>query len=104
MSLLFTLKGRSSTLLTDFPPPIRLASPNCYGPALLTFHSYNTIPNVEDGTFLIVEGNLNVTGAGTVQLVNNAGAFLSDIGEYELYRHRIEFIRVPGRVSTIRRY
>lgn len=50
MSLLLTLKGHSSTLSTDFSPPIRLDSSYSYGLALLSFHSYNSIPNVEGGS------------------------------------------------------
>lgn len=50
MSQLFTLKGCSSTLSTDFSPPIRLNTNYNYGIALLSFHSYNSIPNIEDGS------------------------------------------------------
>lgn len=50
MSQLLTLKGRSSTLSTDFSPPIRLNPNYSYGLALLSFHSYNSIPNVEKGS------------------------------------------------------
>lgn len=47
MSLLLSLKGRSSILSTDFLPPIQLDPENNYGLALLSFHSYNSIPNIE---------------------------------------------------------
>lgn len=47
MSIILTIKGRSSILSTDFQPPIDLNS--AYGLALLSFHSYNSIPNIEKG-------------------------------------------------------
>lgn len=53
-------------------------------------------------SFLVIEGKLDITGNGTVKLVNNAGAFLFDSVEYELYGHRIEYVRDPGRLSAIR--
>lgn len=56
MSLLFTLKGHSSTLSTDFSPPIQLDPKYSYGLALLSFHSYNTIPNVDAGTEIVLKG------------------------------------------------
>lgn len=47
MSLLFTLKDRSSILSVDFPVPIELNRDFNYGLALIGFYSYNTIPNVQ---------------------------------------------------------
>lgn len=49
MSLLFTLKGVSSTLSIDFVNPLQLSNENTYGLALVGFHSYNSIPNIEEG-------------------------------------------------------
>lgn len=50
MSLIFTLKSRNSTALTiDFVNPIQLDSDSEYGIALLGFHSYNSVPNIEEG-------------------------------------------------------
>lgn len=48
MSMLFILKGYSSTLWTDFAPLVRLDPNYSYGIAQLSFHSYNGIPNIED--------------------------------------------------------
>lgn len=50
MSLILTLKGRSSTLSIDFVPPLQLDPNYDYGLALLSFHSYNSIPNIEAGS------------------------------------------------------
>lgn len=50
MSLIFTLKSRDSTLKIDFVNPIQLESDSEYGIALLGFHSYNSIPNIEEGS------------------------------------------------------
>lgn len=54
MSLILTLKGRSSILSTDFVPPIELDSDYNYGLALLSFHSYNSIPNIEKNSYLYI--------------------------------------------------
>jgi len=50
MSETFTLKSRSSTFSIDFPTPIVLDPNYEYGLALIGFYSYNTIPNIEEGT------------------------------------------------------
>lgn len=47
MSLLFTLQGFSSTLSIDFNIPIHLESDFEYGLALLGFHTYNSVPNID---------------------------------------------------------
>lgn len=49
MSVILTLKGRSSVLSIDFQTPILLDPEHSYGLALLSFHSYNSIPNIEKG-------------------------------------------------------
>lgn len=49
MSLIFTLKGNSSTLTIDLVNPIQLDIDSDYGIALIGFHSYNSIPNIEEG-------------------------------------------------------
>lgn len=48
--MLLTLTGHSSVLSADFHPPILVDKP--YGLALLSFHSYNSIPNIEEGSKL----------------------------------------------------
>lgn len=50
MSEIFTLIGRTPTLSTDFLNPIVLDPNYQYGLALIGFHSYNTIPNIEEHT------------------------------------------------------
>lgn len=58
MSTILTLKSRTSTLAINFAPPIHLESESDYGLALLSFHSYNSIPNIETGQkFYIYENN-----------------------------------------------
>lgn len=50
MSLTFTLKGYSSSSLSaDLYPPIELDSEYEYSIALIGFHTYNSIPNIEEG-------------------------------------------------------
>lgn len=46
MSTIFTLTGESSVLSADFNPPIFLDEENEYVMGLLSFESYNTIPNI----------------------------------------------------------
>lgn len=49
MSQIFTLKGNSHVLSVDFINPIQL-NPNAdYALALISFHSYNSIPNIDSG-------------------------------------------------------
>lgn len=55
-------------------------------------------------SFLILKGSLNKTGNGTVNMVNNAGAFLFDSVKFELYGQIMEYVRDPGRISTTREY
>lgn len=50
MSLILTLQDDSSTLSADFEPPIQLDPHSNYGLALLGFHCYNSIPNIEKGS------------------------------------------------------
>ncbi len=50
MSVIFTLKSRTPTLSIDFPNPIQLNPNYQYGLALIGFHSYNTIPNIDKNT------------------------------------------------------
>lgn len=49
---MLTLKGRSTTLSIEFVPLLQLDSNFSYGLALLNFHSYNCIPNIEAGSKL----------------------------------------------------
>jgi len=58
MSIVFTIKGRTSTLSIDFVNPIELKPGFQYGLGLIGFYTYNTIPNVEENTyFFYVENN-----------------------------------------------
>lgn len=49
MSQIFTLRGRSSTLSVDFYNPIDLDLQYDYSLALIGLHTYNSIPNIEEG-------------------------------------------------------
>lgn len=49
MSRTFTLKGNTSSLSAEFYPPIELDSRYDYSIALIGFHTYNSIPNIEEG-------------------------------------------------------
>lgn len=49
MSQIFTLRGRSSTLSVDFYNPIVLDPQYDYSVALIGLHTYNSIPNIEEG-------------------------------------------------------
>lgn len=48
MSVLFTLKDRSPILSIDLPTPIELDPNYQYGIALIGFHTYNSIPNIDE--------------------------------------------------------
>lgn len=49
MSQIFTLRGRTSTLSVDFYNPIVLDQYHNYSLALIGLHTYNSIPNIEEG-------------------------------------------------------
>jgi len=49
MSRTFSLRGTSSVLSTDFYPPLELEPSSEYALTLLSLHTYNTIPNIEEG-------------------------------------------------------
>lgn len=49
MSQIFTIRGRGATLSIDFYNPIELDSEYDYALALIGFHTYNSIPNIEEG-------------------------------------------------------
>ncbi|CAH2019507.1 unnamed protein product [Acanthoscelides obtectus] len=49
MSQIFTLKSHTSTLSIDFVNPIRLEDGSDYGLSLLSFYSYNSVPNIDEG-------------------------------------------------------
>lgn len=59
MSQIFTLKGRTSTLSIDFTNPIELNREAEYGLALIGFHSYNSIPNIERAKFYYQDNKVN---------------------------------------------
>lgn len=83
MSSLFTLKGRSSTLSTDFSPPITLDSNYSYGLALLSFHSYNSIPNIEDDSEIhLIKKDGNKETEKIIIKIPEGSYEISDIEEY----------------------
>ena len=49
MSYIFTLSSTNHALNIDFINPIQLEPESTYGLALIGFHSYNSIPNIEPG-------------------------------------------------------
>lgn len=49
MSQIFTLRGRGAILSIDFYNPIELDPQYDYALALIGFHTYNSIPNIEEG-------------------------------------------------------
>lgn len=77
MSFIFTLTGKSSVLSADFNPPIFLDDENDYVMGLLSFESYNTIPNVIQGR----NDTLQLTGGSKIVLPEGAYE-IDDIAEY----------------------
>lgn len=71
MSYIFTLTGKSSVLSVDFNPPIFLDDENEYVMGLLSFESYNTIPNIIKGrndTFQLTGGSKIVLPEGAYEI------------------------------------
>lgn len=58
MSLTFTLTGRSNRLSASFYPPVQLDNRYEYSLALIGLHTYNSIPNIEEGcnTLHLIKG------------------------------------------------
>lgn len=79
MSMILTLKGRSSTLSIDFVPPIELSPAFHYGLALLSFHSYNSIPNIDKGS------KFHLVNSGGEQLVVELPEGSYEIRDIEAY-------------------
>lgn len=61
MSMLFTLKDRSPILSIDLPTPIELDPNYHYGLALIGFHTFNSIPNIDEtnNKFYFYERSIN---------------------------------------------
>lgn len=90
MSVIFTLKGRSSTLSIDFNIPLELDPNHQYGLALIGFYSYNTIPNISENYFYYHE-----EGGETKKIHIPTGTYeISDIADY------LERFLLPEKVIT----
>lgn len=76
MSLIFTLTGESSVLSVDFDPPIFLDEENEYVMGLLTFESYNSIPNIGAHN-----NRFQLTGRKEIEIPEGAYE-LTDINNY----------------------
>lgn len=59
MSFSFTLTGNSSILSYDFNPPIYLDENTDYEIGLVSFNSFNTIPNIDNTNNIFVWGEKN---------------------------------------------
>lgn len=79
MSVILTLKGRTSTLSIDFVPPIELNPAFHYGLALLSFHSYNSIPNIDKGS------KFHLSNSAGEQLVIELAEGSYEISDIEAY-------------------
>lgn len=77
MSYTFTLSGNSSTLSADYFPPIILNPGKIYVLGLVTFQSYNSIPNIDDTCNIFSYDN------GTEKIKIPTGSYtIEDINKY----------------------
>lgn len=101
MSTIFTLSGNTSVLSVDFDPPIFLESEQEYVLGLLSFESYNSIPN-------IVEPKNVFRLVGRPDIVFPKGAYeLNGINQYiqsQLNRNvgDREYVDLRGHASTMK--
>lgn len=74
MSITFTLTGNTSTLEADYFPPIVLNSRKSYSLGLVTFQSYNSIPNIDESCNRLDFANNQTiiipTGSYTIEDIN----------------------------------
>lgn len=83
MSQTFTLTGVSSRLSADIYPPLLLDPKYEYSLALTGFHTYNSIPNIEDG-----RNKLYYYQGSTLKTVTiPTGAY--EVGDIERYLQKI---------------
>ena len=70
MSLTFTLTGKSSLLSVDYFPPIELNAGEQYEIGLLSFETYNSVPNVDESNnkFHFDNGKEMVIPTGTYEV------------------------------------
>lgn len=101
MSTIFTLTGNTSVLSADFDPPIFLDDEHEYLLGLLSFESYNSIPN-------IVEPKNVFRLTGRPDIVLPKGAYeLEGINQYinsQLNRNAgdREYVSLQGHASTMK--
>lgn len=99
MSTIFTLSGNSSVLSADFNPPILLDDDHEYVMGLLSFESYNTIPNITKP-----KNVFQLTGRTPIVLPEGAYE-INDINNYirsQLNPDNKEFVELQGENSTMR--
>lgn len=77
MSQTFTLQGTSSVLSANYYPPIELDPNRQYSLGLIGFHTYNSIPNIEEGV-----NNKFIYGDNQEILIPTGSYEISDIESY----------------------
>lgn len=97
----------------NFDDSISRVEVRTYYPYVKSFENNDVIDiavNQSDSWFLMsdsaitIKGKIDITGPGDVDLVHNAGAFFFDSVSYQICGKEMEFVRDPGRVSTLRGY
>jgi hypothetical protein len=72
---IFTLISNNHVLSTDFINPIELDSEFDYGLALIGFHSFNSIANIEEGEIVIytISGIKAILQDSSVKIADDEG-------------------------------
>lgn len=97
MSTIFTLSDNKSILTADFNPPLYLDEENDYALGLLSFETYNTIPNIEPPRNLF-----KLTGSPTISIPTGAYE-LHDLQHYlQSQLDKGELLLVEGDNSTLK--
>lgn len=95
MSFTFTLTGRSNRLTADIYPPVQLDNRYEYSVALIGFHTYNSIPNIEEGC-----NKFHFVKSGKTQSIElPTGSY--EVSDIEFY---LQTILAPDLIDSQERY
>lgn len=86
MSYSFVLTGKSSTLTVEFNPPIHLDDNYEYAIGLVNFETFNSIPNIEEGSnFFILDKVYIRIPPGCYEVEDIANFIKKDIGDKKTF-------------------
>lgn len=102
MSLTFTLSDKSSTLSVDYFPPVELDADGVYEIGLLSFETYNSIPNVDESNnrFHFGDGKEIIIPVGTYE-VEDIANFIQGQAKKLTSKQQNYFIQIGTNNNTL---